>query len=261
MRPGLFFSVPPRRVLLFLGATILLIVCFSVAGQYSTHVLGHGRLLGFVHGFNVDEERNVPAHFSALMLLSVSILAGLIASRVRRTEGPFYGHWVGLALVFVVLAADELNSFHERLISPLRTLLDADGILYFTWVVPGMAVVALFGLAYARFLWHLPVRWALLFVGSGITFVAGAVGVELIGGWYMSQYAPFTGTVALTYDLITTLEETLEMAGVAVFIYALLDYLRAHVGTIRIALDAEPREPPAAPARSPVRRTPVETAA
>jgi len=262
MRPVLSFSVRPRRVLLVLGAIIFMIVCFSVVGQYSAQMLGHGRLLGFVHGFNVDGEGNVPAHFSALMLLTASILAGLIASRVRRTEGPFYGHWVGLALVFVVLAADELNSFHERLIYPLRTLLDADGLLYFTWVVPGMVFVGLFVLAYARFLWYLPTRWKTLFVVSGFTFVGGAIGVELLGGWYVSSYDPeaFTDSVVFIYALITTLEESLEMIGAATFLYALLDYLRAQVGTVAVTLAAEEDDRDAAPPR-PARRTPAETVA
>lgn len=249
MRPALSFSVRPRRVLVVLGAIILVLLVFSVTGRYSTHLLGHGRLLGFVHGFNVDGEGNVPAHFSALMLLSVSILAGVIASWVRRTDGLFYGHWVGLALIFAFLAADELNSFHEKLNRPMGALVDADGILYFAWVVPGMAVVALFGLAYARFFWHLPGRWKKLFVVSGVVFVSGAIGVELIGGWYVSHYDPttFTGGPRFTYALIATVEEALEMIGIATFIYALLEYLRVHVGTIRAAFDGEPRKTAAAP--------------
>lgn len=262
MRSVLSFSVHPRRVLVVLGVIILTIVCFSVAGQYSAHVLGHGRLLGFVHGFNVDGEGNVPAHFSALMLLSVSILAGLIASRMRRIQGPFYGHWVGLALIFVVLAADELNSFHERLNVPMRSLVDADGILFFAWVVPGMAVVALFCLAYARFLWHLPTRWTILFTLSGFTFVAGAIGVELIGAWYVSQYdaASFTDSARFTYALIATPEEGLEMIGIATFIYALLDYLRTQVGAVTVALTANKPGRDAVP-RGDTSRTPAEAGA
>ncbi|MEF8797286.1 MAG: hypothetical protein V5A48_12585 [Salinivenus sp.] len=240
MRPALSFSVRPRRVLAALGAIILVLLVFSVIGRYSTHLLGHGRLLGFVHGFNVDGEGNVPAHFSALMLLSVSILAGVIASWVRRTDGLFYGHWVGLALIFIVLAADELNSFHERLTVPMRTLLNVeDGLLFFTWVVPGMAVVALFGLAYARFLWHLPDRWKTLFVVSGITFVAGAVGVELLGGWYVSTHRDWT----IVYPLIAALEEGLEMIGTAMFLYALLDYLQDRVGAISVSFASETGAP------------------
>ena len=262
MRPVLSFSVRPARLFAVLCGIILVIVVFSVTGQYAAKMLGHGRLLGFVHAFNVDAEGNVPAHFSALMLLTASILAGLIARQVRRTEAPFYGHWVGLCLIFAVLAADELNSFHERLVHPFRELLDADGLLYFTWVVPGMAFVGLFALAYTRFLWHLPRRWKALFTVSGVTFVAGALGVELIGGWYMSGYdrAVFVDFVAFIYALITTLEESLEMVGAATFLYALLDYLRVQVGTVALTLTADEPVRDAAPPR-PARRTPAETVA
>jgi hypothetical protein len=260
MRPSLSVSVGPRRVLVVLVAIILTIVVFSVAGQYSAHMLGHGRLLGFVHGFDVNGEGNVPAHVSALMLLSVSLLAGLIGSWVRRADGLFYRHWVGLALIFVVLATDELNSFHERLNAPMKAFVEADGLLFFAWVVPGMAVVALFGLAYARFLWHLPGRWKKLFVVSGLVFVSGAIGVESIGGWYVSHYdaTTFIGAARFTYTLITTVEEALEMIGTAIFIYALLEYLRVHVGAIHASFDGDPQERASAPS---ARRTPAETIA
>lgn len=261
MHSVLLFSVRPARIFAFLCAAILVILVFSVVGQYSAHMLDHGRLLGFVHGFNVDGERNVPAHFSALMLLSVSILAGLIASHIRRVRGPFYGHWVGLALIFVVLAADELNSFHERLNEPMGALLGVeDGLLFFTWVVPGMIVVALFGLAYARFLWHLPIRWKTLFAASGLAFVAGSIGVELIGGWYVSQYdaETFTGSARFVYALIATPEEALEMIGIATFLYALLDYLRARVGTVAVTLAADEGDRDAVP-RVRAHRAPADT--
>lgn len=240
MRPTLSFSVRPQRVFAALIAIIVAIVCCSMLGQYSAHYLGHGRLLGFVSGFNVDAEGNVPAHFSALMLLSISILAGLIGCLVRREKGRFYKHWWVLAVLFVGLAADEFNSFHERLDGPMASLVDAEGVFHFTWVVAGMAVVAIFVIGYARFFWHLSWRWKKLFAASGVTYVAGAVGVELLAGWYVSPYTPetFTTAASYTYSLIATLEEALEMLGVATCIYAMLEYLRVRAGKMWISFDS-----------------------
>ncbi len=51
--------------------------------------------------------------------------------------------------------------------------------------------------------------------------MGGAIGVEAISG----KQASLHGEQNSTYNLIITVEELLEMAGVIVFIYALLDYI------------------------------------
>ena len=73
-----------------------------------------------------------------------------------------------------------------------------------------------------RFLWHLPRRWKGWFAAAGAIYVGGAVGVELLGGLYASQYDVAT----FAYALITTVEEGLEMLGVVLFLYAILGLLQ-----------------------------------
>jgi hypothetical protein len=239
MASPLSVSVRPRRILAALIAVIAGLVGLSILAHTAWFVFGHNRLLGFVPAFDIDGEGNVPAHFSALLLLGAAGLLGIIAHRVRRSAGAYGRHWVGLSLVFAYLSVDEFNSLHERLVLPLRTLLDTDGIFYFAWVLPGMVAVALFAVAYFRFFLHLPGRWRGLFATAGCLYVGGALGVELLGGWYVSSYGP-----SFTYAMITTVEETMEMVGAAVFLYALLDYLEAHVGTLHVTFGTEGRAGP-----------------
>ena len=52
----------------------------------------------------------------------------------------------------------------------------------------------------------------------------------MLGGYYYELHAGEN----LTYSLITTLEESLEMLGLILFIRALLDYLSAHFSEITI---------------------------
>jgi hypothetical protein len=61
----------------------------------------------------------------------------------------------------------------------------------------------------------------ILFFVSGSLFVLGAIGFELIGG----QHADMYGTNNITYEIITTCEELLEMLGIALFIYTLLSFM------------------------------------
>ncbi|HLL46809.1 MAG TPA: hypothetical protein VK399_08860, partial [Longimicrobiaceae bacterium] len=127
-----------------------------------------------------------------------------------------------LALLFLYLSVDEAAELHELLIEPLRGSLNAGGLFHFAWVVPAIALLAVLGLAYARFLVHLPASTRRLFIMAAATFVGGAVGAEMVGGaWVESRGFHNLGSV-----LIWTVEESLEMLGIVVFVYALLHHLQ-----------------------------------
>ena len=76
------------------------------------------------------------------------------------------------------------------------------------------------GLAYLPFLARLRRRTAVLFVIAGLVYVGGAVGVERWTGDDVNS---------LEYNMWTTLEEGLEMFGVILMIYAVLDHMRGGV--------------------------------
>lgn len=86
---------------------------------------------------------------------------------------------------------------------------------------------------------RLPARTAFLFVVSGAVYVGGAIGFELIGGYY----AKANGVENLTYSMISTVEESLEMSGVIVFIYALLKYIADNYQEVRFGFDDSERYP------------------
>ena len=52
-------------------------------------------------------------------------------------------------------------------------------------------------------------------------FLSGAIGLELVGGAYVAAH----GAINMSYVLIATVEETLEMVGAAVLLYGLLAYI------------------------------------
>jgi hypothetical protein len=121
----------------------------------------------------------------------------------------------------VFLSLDETAQLHELSIRPLQDGFGATGVFYYAWIIPAGLCIALFAVAYVNFLASLPARTRRLFLVAGITFVGGAIGVEAISG----KHASLHGEGNLTYHLITTLEELFEMAGLVLFIYALLDYI------------------------------------
>ena len=83
-----------------------------------------------------------------------------------------------------------------------------------------------------RFLNLLPRRTALLFLLSGALFVGGAIGFETLSGYYYS----LSGSKGITYVILQTLEEILEITGTILFIYALAEYAEQRFGVIDFCL-------------------------
>jgi hypothetical protein len=77
-----------------------------------------------------------------------------------------------------------------------------------------------------RFLFHLPARVRYLTVAAGCTYVVGALGMEVPGAYVRAVY----GADTIAYAVMTTIEETLEMLGAVVFLYAMAVYAALHHG-------------------------------
>lgn len=218
-----------------LALASVLLVLASLAGQFSRFVLGHDYLKGFVPLFNLDREGNIPTFFATLLLLACALLLAVIAHLHAREGRPFLLHWRVLAIGFLCMAFDEGFRVHELLIDPARTALGAaaKGAFYFAWTVPALVLIAGLGLFFLRFLAHLPASTRWRFVVAGALYLGGAVGFELIGG----AYAARQGTDTLAYSLITTVEESLELAGSIAFLRALLLYFAQNYGAVQIGVE------------------------
>jgi hypothetical protein len=182
----------------------------------------------FAKAFNLDVERNIPTLYSCLALLFSSLLLGAIAYAKNLDSDRYKNHWKILSFIFLYLSLDEAGQLHEKLINPMRSLLNATGFLYFTWIVPIGFLVAIFLLSYSKFLLHLPVSTKKLFVAAAALYLGGAIGVEMLGGYLAST----TGQENVSYVIGTTLEELLEMLGIVVFIHALISYIKIYLGGV-----------------------------
>ena len=171
--------------------------------------------------FDLDEEASFGTWYSAVILLVASRLL-LAQTRVLRAEADkWHPWWLLLGIGFLILSVDEVVGMHELLNSLME---DAP------WTVVGFWIVGLVGLSYIPFLWQYRWRAAGLFLLAGAIYVGGAVGVE---HWTGSDVN------SLHYNMWTTLEEGMEMAGVIVFIYALLDFMPGADRTLRLELSSD----------------------
>jgi hypothetical protein len=253
MPPMHQLALSPLRIVRWLTAAATLLVLASMVGQLVKHVLGHDTVFGLVPLFYVDAENNIPSYFSASLLLIAAALLGVIAAFKARARDVQAARWTVLAFVFLYLSVDEAASIHEMLTEPTRQLLGgrAGGIFYFAWVVPGTAVALVFALYFLKLLADLPAKIRRLFVVAGAMFLGGAIGMELIGGRYFEANGE-----DLTYTLIATVEESLEMAGALVFISALMQYIAETYEEARFTFRADPPDAGAAAATRPGRSAP-----
>lgn len=140
-------------------------------------------------------------------------------SRPRRR--PYVRHWWLLASVFAFLSMDEVAMVHDTLSGVISARVDTGGVLRYVWVVPyGIGVAALGGF-YLPFFLRLPPRSRWLFVLAAGLYVGGALGFEMVSGYWESYHGG--GAISLS---MTICGETAEMLGSATFGYALCDYLR-----------------------------------
>jgi hypothetical protein len=167
--------------------------------------------------FWLSTEGNVPSLFSAGALMA----AGLAALLLARSDGPsnrFAWQLAGLILLF--MAVDEAASIHERI-----RYLTPDRQARLIWVPIYSAILLAPALYLARFWLRLPAdtRW-LLALGA-LLFLAGAVGIELQE--HLHRQADVVDWLNPPLVLSVTIEELLEMLGVAVILMALLRHLAA----------------------------------
>ena len=172
--------------------------------------------------FDVDEEESFSTWFSAVLLLICSALLFLIArSKVKET---YVRHWYGLAMGFGILSLDEVVGMHETF----------NTITEIAWTVPATWITLLLLLLYLKFLIYLPRPAMKLFLIAGTVFLSGGLLVEHLADYYVEVFDMDN----FGYQLLTALEESLEMVGVVLFIRALLKFLAAdNTDTVTIKIN------------------------
>jgi len=217
--------------LIALGLTFLSVVSHLLSSFSSFGPISALNQLGNEHGeiwwyFDLNMEQNIPTWYSSSMLLLCSLLLAAIAVSAKRSGYGLY--WKGLFFVLLFMSIDEATAIHEKVAFALRELLNTNSFLYYAWVLPYGTLVLLFGILYLTFLRDLPGQTRRLFIAASILFVGGALGGDVVEGYYDTLLGPSN----LATVIAVHIEETLEMLGEVVFFYALLLHISLHVRTL-----------------------------
>jgi hypothetical protein len=224
-------ELKPKTITRYLTMFIGLLLVGHMAVVLISWFSGHDEIFGLIPLFHFGREGNIPTLFSSMILVFCAALLWLIASK-HRANGSSYAHWLGLSLIFLFLCVDETASLHERLGEPVRALLGTSGLFYYAWMIPYGLALCVFVAFYVKFLLSLSRDTMRLFILSGALYVMGAVGMEMICGWY---YDTFSVRDFIYFSLVT-IEELLEMFGVVLFIYALLNYICNQFGVLTVSV-------------------------
>ena len=212
-----------RAILLTISATL-----------FAAHLVGEVGIYAFdadknwLLPFNMDREFNIPTLFSSSIMLACAYTLNEIK---KVSEKHASKDWGLLSKIFIFLAIDELFQIHEIFIIPdLRPYLSP--ALGSTWVIPYTALVIYLGWRFNKFLRALKKQTRQKFLQSATIFLAGAVGMEVVG-----SYLVRSGNIRLHsiwYGSITGLEELLEILGLIMFLITLANHLIRQNGAIHL---------------------------
>ena len=230
-------AICPKKLFIKLLYCIGFLVFANILGMISKLVFGHPYCYGLIPMFDLDAEMNFPTFYSSLTLVFASVLLALIAA-CHKKAGESYWYWGGLSIIFLFLSIDEFGSLHERFEEPFLRLLQTSGFLelskifFYAWVIPYGVAVIIFVILYSKFLFKLPRKTMVWFMISGILYVTGAGVLEVFGGIEDRLHSSNT----FIYLFLCTIEEFLEMFGIAIFIYTLLSYINEQFNTFSISI-------------------------
>lgn len=225
--------VPNKFIYFNLFFLIIIILLGLIAGLVSFeqgYQLQNNRILyRFVELFNLNLEANVPAWYSAFLMI---VIAGLSFFIFKLKALPEKKYFLGMSILFLMMSVDEISSIHEIMNNPVRNLLNLGSVFYWAWIVPGLIFLIIFGLTFRQFFKLIGKRFSKLFVSSGVIYIMGVIGFEMLGGWL---YSNKLGN-SYYYIFEVVVEESLEMVGLWLFIYALIEYLKSFVDEVRIGI-------------------------
>ena len=186
-----------RRIAVLLGACI---VALGVLGVAELH--WPDKLIGF----NLDNEYNVPAIFSAALDLGAAVGAEALRRRTGRNI------LLGLVILFAFMTADEFGGLHEH----LESLTGIDWMKLYAPVFVFAGVAWIFVMRAFT-----DTRFRLCMIGGAACWTIAQV-FELLE-WKGDVKQPH-------YNLMMVPEELLEMTGSALFMIGMLLALRAASG-------------------------------
>lgn len=162
--------------------------------------------------FNLDSEYNIPTLFTViLMIINAKLFIQIGKSAQLRCEND-YLKWYMWAFVLILMGLDETCQFHERLMDFIKGNYHTTGIFYFAWTIPVIVLVLVFIVSNIGYIQKTTQSIRTTLITGGMIYLFGALGMELIGGFYVTNYSGQD----FIYRILTIIEESFEIIGLIV---------------------------------------------
>lgn len=216
-----------KKIITILCVCVGILVMLSLVASYLM-VYNPDNLYSkkYIEFFYLNNENNLPSLFSTMLLFIASLLNFAIysvtAANPEKKKYKFY--WFILGAVFLFLGLDESLQIHELLNNrdSIKAMETENLFVYYGWVIPYAIGSAIIGIFFLRFVFSLPVNIRNRFMIAGFIYVFAALGMECLESLAHNLY----GDNSFLIKTLITIEEPMEMSGVIIFIYALLDYVK-----------------------------------
>jgi len=250
-------QINPGRMALVLAIILASFAVIDVGAFLTVGVDEAARHESFEQ-FDLRQEANIATYFESAALAMAAIICWISGSVNGGQTFPKWDRylpgWRTLAGVFLFLSIDELAQIHEQFnrVKPGFTG-QLSFVDHYSWVVVYLPGVVCIGIAFLPFLWRLPRKTAALIVLSGVLYVLGAAGLELVGAW--QQVVDGIARDDARNALRSIAEETMETGAIILFIWVALTALAERQADIILRITQ--RRPLAAAA--PGLATPIPT--
>lgn len=230
-------SLHPRMLALALAAAVIVLSFASYVAQALIYEFDIASAKGLVPLFDATREANVPSWYATVTLLGCGAAAACVGLTPPRGgfAKPAGRRWLVVAAFLLLASLDEGAAVHDVLDENLE-LPELGGLLKFAWILPAALIVAA----------ALPVVWRAaadlmprprreFLVGIAV-WVGSATVLEATEG----RLIEVQGEKTLDLALVSSTQETLEMVGVALMLFALVNQLAAERSRLAIRFEPGP---------------------
>ena len=222
-QPARALTVPLGTVMGLLCGAVALVILMSLVQDLLIYLAPELGFTDRIWRIDLDTEVSLPTWLSSGLMLVCALALLAIGAQTRRQGLAKALPWFLLSAAFFFVSLDESISLHEMMSAVIGAQVDKGGLFYFVWTVPAL-IACVIGLAcFLPFILGFKGVDRALLLGSAVVFLSGAIGMEMIGG----SVAEVAGIDNLRYRLLATVEESLEFAGLLLFLLFLLRRLRA----------------------------------
>src|SRR4051812_25998601 len=224
--PPVAITLPLARI----GRVIWIVVAVLIAATFAAQLFREaGSANTVVNLFDSDQKLNFPSTAKLLMMLGATGLFAVIG--LATAERHPRVRWLGMAVIFGLVTLDEFTYMHQRLSDAMHDVAGTHGALRFAWVLVYLPLVVVLAIVYFPFWRKLDARLRHRLLAAALLFAGGSGGIELVKGAIYDD-----GRWSLSFGLVASLSDSLELIGLAILVTILLEHLATLTRTVDIQL-------------------------